>query len=327
MDRKRRSLIVLMGIPMASTWVLAQQATNLRRIGYLGSATQAAAARNLAAFEQKLRDLGYAKDKNLIIELRYADGDYRRLQDLAAELVRMKVELVLTGGTPATKAMQKATSTIPIVTAVVGDPVGSGFASSLAKPGGNITGLTNLDSDLGAKRLQLLMTLVPQVKRVAFLVNPDNPNYKPTLADAQATASKSGVKVLPIFVRTTEEISRAMGDMKKDKFDGAIIVVDPFINQQGRQIAQLATLHRLPTVGGVREFAEAGGLASYGDDLSEFYRRAAIFVAKILNGSKPEDLPFEQTMKMALVVNTKTAIALGIKIPPPVVLSADEVIE
>src|ERR1700694_2941407 len=218
MDRKRRSLIVLMGTLMAPPSLLAQQAPNVRRIGYLGSATQAAAARNMAAFEQKLRDLGEAKNKNLTIELRYADGDYRRLQDLAAELVQMKLELVLTGGTPATKAMQQATSTIPIVAAVVGDPVGSGFAVSLANPGRNITGLTNLDSDLGAKRLQLLMTLVPQVKRVAFLANPDNPNYKPTLADAQATASKSGVKVLPIFVRTTEEIRRAMGDMKKDRF-------------------------------------------------------------------------------------------------------------
>lgn len=305
----------------------AQQASNVRRIGYLGSASQAGAARNIAAFEQKLRDIGFVKDKNLIIEPRYADGDYRRLQELAAELVRMKVEVILTGGTPATLALQRATSTIPIVTAVVGDPVGSGFAVSLARPGHNITGLTNLDSDLGAKRLQLLMTLVPHVKRVAFLANPDNPNYKPTLADAQETASKSGVTVLPVFARSAEEIARAMDEMKKDRFDGAIIVVDPFINQQGRQIAQLATLHRLPTVGGVREFAELGGLASYGDDLSEFYRRAGIFVAKILNGSRPEDLPFEQTMKMAFVVNTTTAGTLGIKIPPSVMLSADEVLK
>jgi putative ABC transport system substrate-binding protein len=320
----RRSFVVYLAASLAAPLAWPAQA---RRIAYLGSASRAAASHNLDAFESKMRELGFRTGENLIVEERYAEGNYARLPELAQELVRSGAEVLLTGGTPATRALQQATATIPIVTAVIADPIGDGFTKSLAKPDHNVTGLTNLDATLGGKRLELLTALAPNVRSVAFLVNPDNSNYKSTLADAKSAGARMGINVTPAFANTPEAIRQAFAQMKKDRADAVLLVVDPFINQHGKLIAELALEARLPSVGGVREFAQSGGLSSYGDDLSEYYRRAATLVAKLLQGARPQDLPFEQPLKMAMSVNTTTAQRLGLKVPPAVLTRAEELFE
>lgn len=274
-----------------------------------------------------MRALSYSEGRHYIIIARYADGDYERLVVLARELARSNVDLILTGGTPATLAAQQATKTIPIVAPVIGNPVGSGLAESLAHPGGNVTGLTNLTSDLGGKWLQLLASFVGKVTRVLFLVNPDNPTYRPTLAQAEDKGRSLGIEVATAYARTPDEIERVLTAAKRDRIDGLLVQVDPFMNQQAQQIAKLAVVLRLPTVGGLPLYADFGGLAAYGEDLAEMYERSATYVDKILKGGNPADLPIEQSTGLKLILNARTAKAIGISLPQSLLTSAERVIE
>ena len=274
-----------------------------------------------------MRELGYVEGKNLVIEWRFADGKFERLPDLAAELVRLNVEVIVSGSSQAISALQKATATIPIVMASSGDPIGSGFVKSLARPGGNITGLSNLTSEIGTKQLELLLSMVPKLSRVAVLVNPVNPSLATLLKNVQSAAQGAGVKVLPVEARTAEEIENAFPTMTQGNAGAVIVAVDSLFIQQYRKIAELAAKNRLPSVSQLREYVEAGGLVSYGPNLADQFRRAATYVDKILKGAKPGDLPVEQSAAFELLINGKTAKALGLTIPQSVLLRADRLIE
>ena len=274
-----------------------------------------------------MRDLGYVEGKNLAIEWRFAEGEYERLPGMAAELVQLKVDVIMALGPPAIVAAQKATTTIPIVVVTSVDPVGAGFVKSLARPGGNITGLSNLAGDISSKHLEMLLAVMPKVSRVAVLVNPANPAHAAMLKNVQATAQKIGIKVLPVQAQTPHEIEGAFSMMSREAVGAVIVALDPFLIQQERQIAELAVKHRLPSIFANREYAEAGGLLSYGQNQVDIYRRAATYVDKILKGAKPGELPIEQPTKFELVINLKTAKALGIIIPQSLLLRADEVIQ
>ncbi len=280
-------------------------------------------ARSVGACETS----AHVEGKNLEIEWRFADSGFQQLPDLAAELVRIRVDAIVSVGTAATSAAQKATATIPIVIATAPDPVGSGFVASLARPGGNITGLSNLATDIGPKHLQMLLTLVPKLSRVAILMNPANLSHIVTLKNVQAAAQKTNVKILPMEARTVPEIEQAFAAMVREKAGAVIMARDGLFSQQERQIAELAAKYRLPTISGSREFVEAGGLISYGQNNTENYRRAATFVDKIFKGAKPADLPVEQPTKFEFIINRKTAKALGLTIPQSLLISADKVIE
>ena len=278
-------------------------------------------------FRQGMRELGYVEGKNLVIEWRFADTHYERLAGLAAELVQMKMDVLVAGGNDAPLAMQKATTKIPIVIASASDPVGSGLIKSLARPGGNITGLSTISNDLGPKRLEMLLGMVPKLSRVAVLVNPANTVHTRSLKKVQAAAQKLGVKILPVEARTAPEIENAFSVMAREKAGAVIVERDALFNQQVRQIAQLAMKHRLLSITGVREYVEAGGLMSYGPNNADGFRRAATYVDKIFKGAKPGDLPVEQPTKFELFINRKTAKTLGLTIPQSLLISADKVIE
>ncbi len=274
-----------------------------------------------------MRELGYVEGKNLVIEWRSADGKYERFPLLAAELVQLKVDVIVTVTPPATSAAQKATTTIPIVMGTTGDPVGNGFIKSLARPGGNITGLTSIVSDLGPKHMEMLLSMVPRLSRVAVLLNPDNLAHIGVLKNVQAAAQRTSLKILPVKARTPQEIENAFSLMTREHAGAVIVAGDGFLTQQRRQIAELAVKNRLPSITGIKEYPETGGLMSYGQNLADQYRRAAVYVDKILKGAKPGDLPVEQPTRLALVINRKTAKALGLTIPQSLLIMADKVIE
>jgi len=274
-----------------------------------------------------MRELGYVEGKNLIIEWRFADGKAGRLPDLAAELVRLKPDVIVSGSSQGISALQKATTTIPIVMATGGDPVGSGFVKSLARPGGNITGLTNQGTDIGAKQLELLLGIVPGLSRVAMLVNPVNPSLALVLKNVQSAAQRAGVTVLPFEVRTTEEIESAFLAIVQANAKAVIVPTDSIFLDQYPRIAGLAAKHRLPSVSQIGDYVDAGGLVSYGPSLRELFRHAAIYVDKIFRGAKPGDLPVEQPTTFAMHINARTAKALGITIPQSIILRADRVLE
>ncbi len=274
-----------------------------------------------------MRELGYVEGKNLVIEWRFADNKPDRLSDLAAELVRLNVDVLVTTSTPATRSAQKATTTIPIVMVNVGDPVGMGLVKSLARPGGNITGLSNFASDTGPKRLELLLEMVPKLARVAALVNPANPANTKGLESLQTAAQKRRVELLPAEARTPQEIDSAFSLIRKQNAGALLVSTDPLFTQQTSQIAELAAKNRLPSVYASPAYAEAGGLIGYGANPTDHFRRAATYVDKILKGAKPADLPVEQPTKLELVINRKTAKALGLTIPQSLLTSADKVID
>ena len=327
---RRRLLIALgAGALAAPLGALAQQPDKLRRIGFLGVRSRPTPSNPniyIDAFVQEMGRLGYAEGKNLVIDWRFADSNHERLPGLASELVVMKPELIVTYSTPATRALQRATSTIPIVTAAMGDPVGSGIAASLGRPGGNITGLSIMTADVYPKQLELLKLMVPGLSRAAALVHPSTARSV-ALESLQAAAQKLGVKLVQMEVRTPEEIERGFAVMKRDRADAVFIAADPYFIGQRREIVELAARNRLPSVFSYREDVQAGGLMSYGQDLTDFYRRAATYVDKILKGAKPGELPFEQPTKIHLAINRKTAKALGITVPQQLLIRADEVIE
>ena len=323
----RLIVVLLLGLVAVPLTADAQQpADKVHRIGFLGSVTVAGYARQIEALRQGLRDLGYAEGKNLVIESRWAEGKYDRLPELATELVRLNVSLIVTHGTPGTRAAQQATTTVPIVMAVTGDAVATGLVRSIARPGGNTTGMTFFYPELNAKRLELLKQAVPHIRRVAVLLNPDNPA---TLLAFKAIESVAGPLKLELHrfeVRSADEFESAFSAMAARKIEAVQIVDDPLSIANAALIADLATKSRLPTIG-FKEVVQDGGLMAYGVDLLDMFRRSSIFVDKILKGAKPAELPVEQATKFELIVNLKTANALGITIPPPLLARADEVIE
>ena len=327
----RRSFVLALGAgALAPLSLVAQPQPKVRRIGFLATRSRSTVSNPdvyYDAFVQGMRDLGYVEGKNLVIEWRFADGKYERLAGLAAELVQMKPEVIVTHGTPGPQAMRQATSTIPIVTASAGDPVASGFAVSLTRPGGNITGLSLIAIDLSPKHFELLTIMVPRLSRVAVLANPGNSSHPAILKSLQTAAQQVGIKVLPMDARTPEEIERGFAMMKRERAEAVIVAADGFFVGQRRRIAELAAKNRTPSMYAFREHVGAGGLMSYGQNLTEHYRSAATYVDKILKGAKPGDLPFEQPTRIHLAINRKTAKALGLKIPQELLLRADEVIE
>ena len=280
------------------------------------------------AFPRGMRELGYIEGKNLIIERRYADNKIERLPGLVAELVQLKVDVIASGSPPAIRVAQKATSTIPIVILADSDPVGNGFVASLARPGGNITGLSTLGVEISAKHLEMLRSLVPKLSRVAVLINPDEGvSQASQLKRIQAAGQKTNVTIQPFDARDPKEIETAFAKIVRWKAGALILVRGPFLNNQPRLIADLAAKHRLPAISGLTEYVEAGGLISYGANLSDLFRRGATYVDKIFKGAKPGDLPVEQATLFDLFINSKTAKALGIKIPNSILVQATKVIE
>ena len=327
--KRRRLLIALFGATCAAPLRTLAQQHKLWRVGFL-------ALRHVdfvdtdyyyGPFRQGMRELGYVEGRNLVIEWRSAEGKAERLPDLAAQLVQLKVDVIVTAGTAATSAAQKATSTLPIVMATTVDPVGSGFVKSLVRPGTNLTGLSNLTVDISPKTLEIMLSLVPRLSHVAVLVNPANSAHAAILKSTQAAAQKLNIKVLPAEARTAQEIERAFSAMAREHAGAVIVAIDAFFIQQGRQIADLAAKHRLPSMSGSREYVEAGGLMSYGQNLADNYRRAATYVDKIFKGAKPGDLPVEQPTTFELFISRKAARALGITIPQSILVRADKVIE
>src|SRR5450631_3941649 len=308
---------------------LAQQQGEVWRVGFLSPQTRSdpLISQYNDAFLKGMHDLGYVEGRNLLVEWRFADGKPERLPGMAAELVQLKVDIIVAVSSPAIGAAQKATTTIPIVMATTGDPVGSGFVKSLARPGGNITGLSNMGGDLGPKLLDLLRSVVPKLSRVAVLVTPTSTTYRAISESVQASAQKAGVKTLMAEASTPEEIENAFLTMARDNAEAVLVGAAPFFTLQKQQIAELALKYRLPSVFGNRAIVEAGGLMSYAQHFVENYARSAAYVDKILKGAKPGDLPVEQPTQFELVVNLKTAKALGLTIPPPILLRADAVIE
>jgi putative ABC transport system substrate-binding protein len=330
MNNRRRLIVVLgAGALACSLASFAQQQGKVWRVGFLSQALRPASLGSYThgAFSDGMRELGYVVGKNLVIEWRFADNNYERLPDLAAELVRLKVDVIVTAGPAATSAAQKATTTTPIVFGGTNDPVGSGFVKSLARPGGNISGLSNVSVEMSPKLLEMLLSMVPKLSRVAVLTNPSNSGHATMLKNVQAAAQKANVTVLPVEARNPQEIETAFSVMTKENAGAIIVARDALLNQQARQIVQLATKHRLPLVTSIREYVDAGGLMSYGPSITDSYRRAATYVDKIFKGAKPGDLPVEQPTKFELFINRKTAMALGLTIPQSLLISADKVIE
>jgi putative ABC transport system substrate-binding protein len=274
-----------------------------------------------------MRELGYIEGKNLTIELRSAEGNYERLAELAANLVELKVDVIVAVGGTAVRAAQKATSTVPIIMGTAGDPVGSGFVKSLARPGGNITGLTDVASDMGFKLLDMLLNAVPGLRKVSVLLNPGNPSHPAYVASIDEGARSAAAQIVRLPARTEQEIDSAFSMMAKESVGGVIALPDPLFNTQQRQIAELAAKRRLPCISGFRHYVHLGGLMNYGPNFAENLRRAASYVDKIFKGAKPGDLPVEQSARFELAVNLKTAKALGLTIPASVLVRADEVIQ
>ena len=315
------AVLTLLVTPLAAP---AQQPGKTARVGFLFFVTSPSLDE---AFRQGLHELGYVEGQNIAIEYRSAEGKSERLPGLAAELVRLKVDVIVAASPPATEAAKQATSTIPIVFAVSGDPVAAGLVASLARPGGNITGLASISPELVGKELELLKAVAPKVSRVAVLQNPNNAGHALTLRQAEGAARALGVQLQVLKARTPSEIEAAFAAMSSQRAGGVLVLRDALFIAQRTQIAALAAKRRLPAVYGLREEAEAGGLMAYGASVPHMFRRAATYVDKILKGAKPADLPIEQPTKFELVINLKTAKALGLTIPQSLLRQADQVIE
>ena len=323
---KRREFITLLG-GAAAAWPIAAlaQATRLPTIGYLGSATLATESQRMAAFVQRLRELGWIEGRTVVIDYRWAEGRTERYAGIAAEFVRLKVDVIVTVG-GAVGAAKQATATIPIVFAGAGDPVGSGMVTSLAQPGGNVTGLSVQSIDLAGKQLEILREIFPDVRRLAIIGNVEYAATVLEMGEAQAAAHTLGLEVVRSEIRRAEDLAPAF-EALKGAAQALYVCPDATINANHARINTLALGARLPTMHGVREYVEAGGLMSYGPNLADLYRRAADYVDKILRGAKPADLPVEQPTKFDLVINLVAAQALGLTVPPTLLARADEVIE
>lgn len=303
----------------------AQPRGKLARVGFLhpGSPPNTSAD----AFKESLSELGYVDGRSIAIEFRWAETQMERLPRLAADLVDLKVDVIVVGSTPAIKAVAQATRTIPVVMTVVADPVADGLVKSLAQPGGNITGLTLISPELSGKRIELLKEAAPRLSRVAVLWNPANPAHSETLRDSEAKARTLGLQVFPVQVRHAEDLERAFTAVTRERASALFVLDDTFLFLQRQRIADLAIRHRLPTVSGISGFADAGALLTYGAKQTELYRRAAVFVDRILRGARPASLPIERPTSFELVLNLKTAKSLGLTVSESLLLRADRLIE
>jgi putative tryptophan/tyrosine transport system substrate-binding protein len=305
----------------------AQQAAKVPRIGYLTNSPFSAGAARYEAFRQGLRDLGYVERKNIVIEWRSGEGSRARQRALAAELVRLKVDVIVAGGTGDIRAAKEATAAIPIVMINPGDAVGSGLVASLARPGGNITGLASLRPELSGKRLELLKEIVPKLSRVALFATSDSADHARVVKEVEVAAGAFGVKLQFLDIRSPKDFEAAFQAALKERAEAVLVrVPGPILDPQRRQVVELAVKSRLPVIYEDAGEVEAGGLVSYGSDRTEPYRRAAVYVDKILKGAKPADLPVEQPTKFEFVINLKTAKQIGLTIPPNVLARADRVI-
>jgi putative ABC transport system substrate-binding protein len=304
----------------------AQQTKKVPRIGYLGATSRSINPARIEAFRQGLRELGYVEGKNIVIEYRYAEGKLDRLPALAAELVGLKVDIIVMGGPAATRSAKQATATIPIVMAYDDDPVGSGFVASLARPGGNITGLSTLAPEISGKQLELLREIVPKLSRVAVLGNAIQPGNPQALREINLAADAFGVQLQYLEVGGPKDIDTVFRAASKGRADAVLVLGNPTLFSQRRQLADLAVNSRLPTIYNRPEYVEDGGLVFYGPSYIDLYRRAATYVDKILKGTKPADLPVEQPKKFEFIINLNTAKQIGLTIPPNVLARADKVI-
>jgi putative tryptophan/tyrosine transport system substrate-binding protein len=326
---KRRTFITLLG-GAAAAWPLAaraQQPNKFGRVGRLSPLSFAAETPMLGGLRQGLSELGWIEGQNLAFELRFADGNVDRLPQLADELVRANVDVIVTGSSPAAMAAKNATSTIPIVMVTTGDPVQGGLIASLARPTGNITGVTALGQVLNVKRLELLKEALPGVRRVAVLANPTSPYTEPFLQESEAGARALGIEVSVREAREPGDLGRTFEAIVNERAEALMVQTDPMFISNSRRIVELASTYRLPSIFGERGSVQAGGLMFYGASLPDMYRRAATYVDKILKGAKPADLPVEQPTTFELVINLKTARALGLELPWFLQQRADEVIE
>jgi ABC-type uncharacterized transport system substrate-binding protein len=322
-------LICLLATVLLTTASIAeaQQPTKIPRIGYLSPTPSSTNSARVEAFRQGLRELGYVEGKNIFIEYRYANGKLDRLPALAAELIGLKVDVIVTTSPAPTRAAKEATSTIPIVFAQDADPVASGFVASFARPGGNITGLSTLAPELSGKRLELLKEVVPKLSRVAVLGTSSIPSTAPTLKETELAAGTFKVQLQYLDVLDAKDIEAAFRAASKGRVDAVLVLAGPVVLPERTQIAKLAVKSRLPAIYPQTEFTEAGGLMYYGANTPELFRRAATYVDKILKGGKPSDLPVEQPTKFELVINLKAAKQIGLTIPPNVLARADKVIK
>lgn len=329
MQIRRRILSIVTGaLLLAPFRVVAQPSTKVWRIGLITTRPRPASLEDdyLGIWIGKLRELGYVEGRNFTIEARFADGDNTRLPALAAELVRLNSDLVVAAGTPAALAMQKATSTIPVVIAGVADPARFGLVATLARPGGNITGTAIMATDVSNKSLEFLQAFVPRLTNVAVLINPTNPIDPVALEQVRAAAVPARVAVAPFEASNVAEIEAAFAGIAQARVGALIVAPDPFFTGRARQIVDLAARNRLPAIYPFRPFVEAGGLMCYGQNIYENFRLAATYIDRILKGAKPGDLPVEQPTKLELVVNRKAAEAIGLRIPQMILLRADQVI-
>jgi ABC-type uncharacterized transport system substrate-binding protein len=328
-DLRRRRFITLIG-GAAAAWPLAARAQQpaVPVIGFLASSSSDALADRLRGLRRGLKESGYLEGENVAIVYRFADNQIDRLPELAADLVRRKVAVVITAGPPATFAAKAATSTIPTVFLVGDDPVRLGLAASLSRPGGNMTGINVFNSELAAKRLELLRGLVPRAARIAVLVNPADATMTETqLREVDSAASTMGMQIQTLNANTSADIDAAFEVLGHERPDAVFVATTPFLNGRRVQLAQLAAFHRLPATYALRDYAEAGGLMSYGSNIIDGYRQVGIYAGRLLKGAKPTDLPIVQANKFELVINAQTARMLGLVVPPSLLAIADEVIE
>jgi putative ABC transport system substrate-binding protein len=305
----------------------AQQAKKVPRIGFLGFTSLSAIAARIEAFRQGLREFGYVEGKNIVVEYRSAEGELDRLPELAAELVRLKVEVIVTSGPSVTRAVKEATTTIPIVMGFDTDPVGNGFVVSLARPGGTITGLSVVSPEVSGKQLELLKEIVPKLSHVAVLGASTNPGNAQALKQTELAAGAYKVQLQYLNVLSPKDIETAFRDASKGRAGAVLVLASPLIESHRTQITDLAAKNRLPAIYYAPEFVEAGGLMSYGTSFPDLFRRAATYVDKILKGAKPADLPVEQPTKFELVINLKAAKQIGLTIPQSMLYRADKVIK
>ena len=329
-DAKRLTRTALVGLGVMILWapvVAAQSPVKAARIGALSGGAASTEAVRYEALRQGLNELGYVEGRNIVIEYRYAEGRPERLPALAADLVRLNVDVILTSGDQGIRAAKQASQTIPIVVPIAGDLVDPGYVASLARPGGNITGLTALSLETSAKRLELLKTAFPKASRVVVLWNPNNAFNVAALKELELGARALRIQLLPLDVRRAEDFEGAFLAALRARVDALIAFGDPVLTTHRARIADFAAKNRLPAMYGVQDYMDVGGLMFYGPNVADMYRRAATYVDKILKGAKPGDLPVEQASKFELIVNLRTAKALGLTIPPSLLLRADQVIE
>jgi putative ABC transport system substrate-binding protein len=322
-------LVALGGLALAAPLAAfaQQRPAKVPRIGYIDTSSAGIADIRLDRLRAGLRDLGYAEGRNVVLEVRWAEGKYERIPALAVELLKQEPDVIVAAGPATIRVVQRATATVPVVMVASGDPLALGFVASLSRPGGNITGLSNMSADLSSKYLELLRVAIPKLSRVAVLVNPSAPSHLDFLKSIQTSAQATRARVSSVQAGTASQIEAAFSVMKRERAGALIVLPDGLFNAQGPRIAELAVQQRLPTMFATRELVEAGGLMNYGQNISEQFYRAATYVDKILKGARPADLPVEQPTTIELVINLKTAKAIGLTVPQELLLRADRVIE